>query len=197
MNNYYNSAPSTITGPTGGTSILDLKKNQVLHNPIQSPGISTQPYYHPEYRHQPNHEIRLGPPEPHDSEDTQSHYSRNTPNIQNIVADINDAIRHDKKNKTKHKKKKFKNDDSKSDDSHSDENNKNEVSIKSTIASFLKEPILLWVLFIILSIAPVKDMIGKYISVINPDENGVVGMAGVASYGLILVVLFTIIRYFI
>jgi hypothetical protein len=211
MNNYYNSAPSTITGPTGGTSIFELKKSQMGNNHTEtSPsymqggngnythpsGQPTQSYHHPEY---PNHsDTRSNSPEPHDTEDTQNYYGGNTNNMQNIVEDINDAIKHDKR-----RKKYINVNDSEIEDIQGNEvieedtQNKKKKSMKTVVGSFLKEPILLLVLYIILSINPVKNVIGKYIPYINPDENGVVGIMGIASYGLVLVVLFTIIRYFI
>lgn len=211
MNSYYNSAPSTITGPTGGTSIFELKKNQMANsqmgnNPNYMPNNNvnythqplqpTQPYHHPEYPNQPD--TRSSLPEPHDTEDTQNYHGGSTSNMQHIVEDINDAIKHDKR-----RKKSARSDESDTEDNQDnteieeDVQPKEKKSLKTVISSFLKEPILLLVLFIILSINPVKNAIGQYIPYINPDENGVVGIMGIASYGAVLVVLFTIIRYFI
>ncbi len=40
-----------------------------------------------------------------------------------------------------------------------------------------------------------KKMIGKYITQINPNEEGIVSFTGIAVYGLVMVVLFTLIKF--
>jgi hypothetical protein len=206
MNSYYNT-PSTITGPTGGTSIFDIKKpsqvtqvsqvgqvGQASANPNYT--YNQPPYRHPEYPVQSD--TRSYTPEPHE-EDT---YDAN--NMHHIVEDINDAIKYDKKKRRQKNdtdsdshEDKYKDKDEDKEDVNESNDDDNKKSIKMRISAFLKEPILLLVLFVILSTNPVKNAIGQYIQSINPDENGVVGIIGIASYGLVLVVLFTIIRYLI
>ncbi len=62
----------------------------------------------------------------------------------------------------------------------------------SFIPDMLREPLLLLVLFVILSEGTVKDTISKYISQLNPDFNGRVSRVGVIIYGVILATLFVL-----
>ncbi len=45
-------------------------------------------------------------------------------------------------------------------------------------------------LYMILSLGFVKKTVGNYVSYINPDEHGKVGLFGIFIYGLLLAVLF-------
>lgn len=60
-----------------------------------------------------------------------------------------------------------------------------------------KDFILLFALYFILSQDMIKDFFAGYFSSINPDDEGKVGVQGVIVYGLILCVLFVIIKKFI
>lgn len=60
-----------------------------------------------------------------------------------------------------------------------------------------KDFILLFALYFILSQEMIKDFFGGYFTSINPDDEGKVGVQGVLIYGLILCVLFAIIKKFI
>lgn len=63
---------------------------------------------------------------------------------------------------------------------------------KTYIFDLIKDGGIFIVLYIILSTGFVKTNIGKVLKVINPNEEGVVSLKGIASYGLVLVVLFMI-----
>lgn len=65
------------------------------------------------------------------------------------------------------------------------------------IYSILKDPLIIFVLFMILSNGTVKETIGKYITQINPNQEGVVPFAGVVIYGLLFAVLFALIKRFV
>ncbi|CAH6421500.1 Hypothetical protein KVN_LOCUS313 [uncultured virus] len=60
----------------------------------------------------------------------------------------------------------------------------------SMIPNVIKEPIILIIIYVILSQSFVKNGIGKYIKQINPDENGNISLIGIIIYGTILAVLF-------
>jgi len=60
-----------------------------------------------------------------------------------------------------------------------------------------KEPLIILVLYIILSQSFVKDSIGRYITQINEDITGKVSMTGVIIYGTILASLFYLTKIFI
>jgi hypothetical protein len=61
----------------------------------------------------------------------------------------------------------------------------------------LKDFFLLFSIYFILSQDMIKDIFAQYFTCINPDDFGKVGAKGVIIYGLILTVLFMIIRKFI
>jgi hypothetical protein len=61
----------------------------------------------------------------------------------------------------------------------------------------LKDPLILFAIYFILSQASVRQLFGKYISYINPDVEGIVSQMGVIIYGIIMVVLFMITKKFL
>lgn len=61
----------------------------------------------------------------------------------------------------------------------------------------VKDFILLFALYFILSQDMIKDFFGKYFTSLNPSTDGAVDVKGVIVYGLILTVLYTIIKKFI
>ena len=71
------------------------------------------------------------------------------------------------------------------------------IHLLSSIPSILREPIIILILFIILSQPGIKDTIGKYITSINPDAECKVSFTGVLIYGIILAALFALAKKFI
>lgn len=57
-----------------------------------------------------------------------------------------------------------------------------------------KDFLILFILYFVLSQEMIKDFFSKYFSSLNPDTEGKVGVQGVIIYGLILTVLFTVIK---
>ncbi len=57
-----------------------------------------------------------------------------------------------------------------------------------------KDFLVLFILYFILSQEMIKDFFAKYFTSLNPDDEGKVGIQGVIIYGLILTVLFMVIR---
>jgi len=64
----------------------------------------------------------------------------------------------------------------------------------SFIPEILREPLIILVLFILLSEAFVQENIGKYIPQVNPCAEGKVSRVGVVIYGLVLVILYMILK---
>jgi hypothetical protein len=64
----------------------------------------------------------------------------------------------------------------------------------SFIPEILREPLIILVLFILLSEAFVQENIGKYIPQVNPCSEGKVSRVGVVIYGLVLVILYMILK---
>ena len=62
------------------------------------------------------------------------------------------------------------------------------------IYKIIKGPILLWVIYIILTQKYVNDFIGKYIPLVKPTEDGI-NIYGVCIYGIILVFSYFILNY--
>ena len=63
-----------------------------------------------------------------------------------------------------------------------------------SIPSILREPLIILILFIILSEAAVKDSIGNYVPQLNPDMTGRVSRVGVVIYGVLLAILFIVVK---
>jgi len=57
-----------------------------------------------------------------------------------------------------------------------------------------KDFLVLFILYFILSQEMIKDFFSKYFNCLNPDTEGKVGVQGVIIYGLILTVLFMLVR---
>lgn len=191
MNNYYNTPPATSGGPTGGTSILALKGRQ---QPQQSQQL---PQYHSGYQIQhpnyPQEQDTLSQGVESDEADNQSHYSIKKPNLKNIVNDINDAIDEEQKSKKNNE-----NNDTEEEEEEEDDNNDKIEDVeqdKSKYVKMLKDPLLLWGIYMLLSQNFIKNIIGNYVTSINPGKDGSVGIIGVATYGLVLVVTYFVLRY--
>ena len=58
----------------------------------------------------------------------------------------------------------------------------------------LKEVALLFGIYFLLSQEMVKDLFAQYFTSLNPDDTGKVGVKGVIIYGLILTVLFMVLK---
>lgn len=110
-----------------------------------------------------------------------------------------------KKKKTKlnrkNKSKKAKDSDTETDTDADEEKKEVKVEKKSKfklpfrIPEFIRDPLLIWIIFILLSQNFIKQLIGKYVKQINPNEDGVVSFMGVVIYGLIFAVLFGLIKF--
>lgn len=70
-------------------------------------------------------------------------------------------------------------------------------SIFKTHKQNIKDFLIIVVAYIILSTETARTFIGSYITSINPNEEGVVGFNGILIYGIILALLFIIIRIFV
>jgi hypothetical protein len=117
--------------------------------------------------------------------------------IKYIVEDINNNIDESRKNKKKVKK------DSET-DTDTEESEKEEIKKKKkksnnssfgfNIPDMVKDPILIWLIYMLMSQNFFKKLIGNYITLINPTDEGVVPLTGIAVYGVILVSLYSFIK---
>jgi hypothetical protein len=69
--------------------------------------------------------------------------------------------------------------------------------ILSSIPEMFRDPLIILVLYIILSLPAVREGLGTYISQINPDVEGKVSFTGILIYGIILVALFMLVKRFL
>lgn len=77
------------------------------------------------------------------------------------------------------------------------EESKEKFNITSYIPEGLKDPLIILVLFVILSQPVVRETIGTYIKQINPDIEGKVSLTGVVIYGIILATLYYLVKRFL
>lgn len=141
-----------------------------------------------------------------DSEnDIESHYSiesiKTTTDIKELVDEINNNIKNKNKNKKEKEKNKSKNTDNDTKtipNLDSDKKNKINKKTKSNIIEdSIYDGILLLIIYLLMSQGFVKNFLGRYIKIINVNSDGVVPFIGVFTYGLIFVLVFLSIRFFI
>jgi len=75
--------------------------------------------------------------------------------------------------------------------------NTNRFNIMSRIPSTFRDPLIILVIFILLSLPIVRETIGTYIPQINPDGEGKIGFTGILIYGIVLVALFMLVKRFV
>ena len=110
--------------------------------------------------------------------------------IKNLVKDINNEIEDGKKKKVK-----VQDTDTETEEEKPKKKKSKGSFFNFTIPEMIKDPILIWLIYMLMSQNFFKRLIGKYLTQINPNEEGVVSFTGVAVYGLVLVVLFTLIKF--
>lgn len=199
----------TSGGPTGGTSIAALKAGNTGYNsyPQQQYQPQPQPHHHPQQLQQPQQQYQgYQTYDPNRFEGYQQQYdggfSNNSEDIDYVVDTIKDAIavkkptvdnsgsntastieseKEDKKKESKEKKEKKKDfkDDKK----------------PFTFFTVVKEFLLLWVIYMVTSLRPIREFAAKYISALAPNEEGVVSIYGIALYGAIICILYFVFRY--
>ncbi len=100
--------------------------------------------------------------------------------IKNLVKDINRSLEDFDGSKSE-------SDESETDDIENIEENK---PVNSYIPEFVKEGLLIIIIYVLLSQEFVRNNIGKFITYINPDDTGKIYIIGYISYGTILAILF-------
>jgi len=121
--------------------------------------------------------------------------------INQINTDSDESKPKKKKLKSNGKNKSKKSKDTETDEDEEKKEDKEKSDKKSKfklpfkIPEFIRDPLLIWIIFILLSQNFIKQLIGKYVKQINPNEDGVVSFLGVVVYGLIFAVLFGLIKF--
>ena len=80
---------------------------------------------------------------------------------------------------------------------NTEDGNTSNQTLLGSIPEVLREPILILVIYVLLSQPIVKDTLGQYIKQINPDMEGKVSFTGVVIYGIILASLYALAKRFI
>ena len=156
---------SPVAGPGGGTSLADLNKISA-GNPTQHKRNQTSP-----------------------ESDTRSENRNNNREehnkIHHLVKNINQSLDDYAPSKSQNTE------DSEDDSTEKEEdiNSKNKNS-DLYIPEILKEPLLIIIIYVVMSQGFVRKGIGSYISYINPGQDGYVSLIGYVIYGTILALLF-------
>jgi len=104
----------------------------------------------------------------------------------NDIDDIDDI---DDNNKKKYIKKDIK----------KNKRNKNNITKKEKdifqIPELIKDAGLIWIIYLVLSINIIKNFVAQYLTVLNPNEEGVVSFKGVAIYGFLLAIMYIVIKF--
>ena len=74
--------------------------------------------------------------------------------------------------------------------------NSGKFNLMSRIPETFRDPLIILIIFIVLSLPVVRENIGKFIPQINPDVEGKVSFTGILIYGIILVALFMLVKRF-
>lgn len=197
-----------IEDDQNGTTIHTLKNhlNNIgyvkQNNP--DPGRITDDLYRDNLKQQQNYYHKFIPGQPNlnyqvpihqkfieenSSEDSDEQSFERRVDIRNLVSDVNKSLDNYSPSNQDIPE------DPMTDDSSDEEDDNNTISENSYLPEWLKESILILIIYIILSQGMVQSFFGKYIKYINPDENGSVPFIGIVIYGIILVVLYLLFKY--
>lgn len=208
-----------MNGPMNGTSIQDLHKKQrmgqyedirlqnqmaqmqygTMHN-SQHEGGHNSAHQVQQAQHAPYYEIdnnagypqysgHMPPLQNVPSQEAESMYMsrQEMPEIDDLARDINDNLPEEPARSNNAEM-----------PEEVEENFGNGMGLNvSNIWEVVKEPLVIVVLFTILSQPVVKDNIARYIKQLNPDNTGRVPLLGVIIYGTILATLFTLVKKFL
>jgi len=160
----------------GGTSINELR-NRSRGGPTDAVMGSYDQYQ--QYQNMPPVQIYQQMPNKPNRPTNEIPYDV-ADDIEDLVRDINDNLPEDISSGTEIKK---------------EEESKSTYSKK--IPDDLVDAVLLLAVFVLLSQGKVKEFIGNYIPQINPDAEGKVAMTGVVIYGVILVSIYKLVKYYL
>lgn len=74
---------------------------------------------------------------------------------------------------------------------------KHENRFISGIPKILREPLLILLIYIVMSQSVVRESLGKYFNQLNPDSEGKISFWGILIYGIIIAVIYAILKKFI
>jgi len=186
----------------GGTPIGMLRKDVVDQQAKQMnrPQMNHQQMNHQQMNHQQMEQYMNNR-----NIDVDDQRQKDDDAIDALINQINtesDESKPKKKKSKLNKKNKLKKSKDTDTDTDTDDNKKpvtiekkSKFKLPFKIPEFVRDPLLIWIIFILLSQNFIKQLIGKYVKQINPNEEGVVSLLGVVIYGLIFAVLFGLIKF--
>ncbi|QKF93813.1 hypothetical protein QKU48_gp0355 [Fadolivirus algeromassiliense] len=77
------------------------------------------------------------------------------------------------------------------------EDNQSGMNLLSSIPHVFREPLVILVLYVIMSQSIVRETLAKYISQLNPDMEGKFSLTGVLIYGVLLAALFALVKKYL
>lgn len=164
----------------GGTSITALKQlpttiSTTRDKPYLSPNSFRQPHFKPNNDNNINEDFNT-------ENESLDYKSKKLKKLDHLVSDINRSL----------------DDYSPSRSIISEESEEEEItnkrSINSYIPNFVKEPLLLIIIYVIMSQEFVHKMLSNYIPYVNVNDEGRVPLLGIIIYGSIMAVIFMFFR---
>lgn len=177
-----------------GTMIADLvRDNDSAYS--YSRGRGQGQNYHPQqdvYYTKPGNNYRDSYSDGNRSRDSDSSYS----NIKELAEEVNSTLKAlDKLESKKHKKTETETEEDELTNDNTDSDIiLEEVEIEQDYLKLLTEFLMLLTLYVIMSQPFVLSYASTYITQLNPNEEGTINMTGIIIYGLILTVLFMVLR---
>ena len=139
-------------------------------------------------------ELRMKAAKNNETHGNHNNVNKDNFTIDHLVADINNSIDAFSPSDDKSRDSESSNDTVMSKKNKKKQKNKTKSSDK--MYDYVKEPIIIIILYIVLSQDMIKNAIATYIPQINPsEETGNVTLLGVVIYGTILATLYMIIKY--
>jgi hypothetical protein len=171
-----------------GTSIKDLQYNSSdirdIRDNVRSARHHDEQHHDEQYDSQYNQHNQQNPHTQHAQHNHENRSSKNNEqiDIDELARDISDNLN--------------------GKESFEQENENEDIEIEKENLTFsipynLKDPLILLIIYFILSQSSVRQLFGKYISFINPNEEGIVSQLGVIIYGIIFIMIFMVIKKFL
>jgi hypothetical protein len=182
VNKLFQDEGGQLNIPSGGTSISDLKKMQPLVSNNQQRLLSQQQKLQ-QSRNMKRESSDYGTIEQQGPSDSDQERDK----IKYLVKDINKSLDDYGPSKMKN-----------TEDSDDDDYTEKEEDIKKNkkpeeygyIMEYIKEPLLVIIIYVVLSQAFVRKSIANYIPLINPREDGSVSFLAYVIYGTLLALVF-------
>lgn len=188
-----------------GTSIQDLHKSDGIRNlqDMQQVQYGAMQNSQLEQAHNADHQMHQAQHNPYYAAQNCSGYpqfnkqTKQPPTYFNPVSPQQEALKMDIEELTKDISDNLPEDTFASVGDTSEEQHGKGNKLLNFIPEVLREPLLIVVIYIILSQPFVKESLGKHIKQINPNAEGVVSFTGVLIYGVLLAVLYALAKKFI